>query len=201
MEKRMATRRVVGCMTGTSIDGLDAALVEIEGTGLAMRAKVVRCVSRELGEVGKTLRMIAEQRPMIASEIATAMFTFSLLHAAAIQELLNGERCDLVCVHGQTVFHKPPHSWQLMQPAPIAAAIGCPVVFDLRQADLVRGGQGAPITPIADWLMFRRAGDPMSVVNLGGFCNYTEWYTDLSAEEELPQPWNKGLDIRGGDVC
>src|SRR5262245_39250630 len=126
-------RRVVGCMTGTSIDGLDAALVEIEGVGLAMKAKVVRCVSRPLDDVGTTLRMIAEQRPMIASEIAAAMHTFAMLHAAAIQELLGREKCDLVCVHGQTVFHKPPHSWQLMQPAPIARSIGVPVVYDLRQ--------------------------------------------------------------------
>src|SRR5437588_8579988 len=127
----MSTRRVVGCMTGTSIDGLDAALVEIEGAGLEMKAKVLRCVSRPLDEVGTTLRMMAEQRPMIASEIAAAMHTFAMLHAAAIQELLGRETCDLVCVHGQTVFHRPPHSWQLMQPAPIVRAIGCPVVYDL----------------------------------------------------------------------
>jgi 1,6-anhydro-N-acetylmuramate kinase len=160
-------------MTGTSIDGLDAALVEIEGSGLAMRAKVVRCVSRPLGEVGTTLRMMAEQRPMIASEIAAAMHTFAMLHAAAIQEVLGLDRCDLVCVHGQTVFHKPPHSWQLMQPAPIVAAVGCPVVYDLRQADLALGGQGAPITPIADWVFFGDLLGATAVVNLGGFCNVT----------------------------
>jgi 1,6-anhydro-N-acetylmuramate kinase len=178
-------------MTGTSIDGLDAALVEIEGSGLAMRAKVVRCVSRPLGEVGTTLRMIAEQRPMIASEIAAAMHTFALLHAAAIQELLAGQTCDLACVHGQTVFHKPPHSWQLMQPAPIAAAIGCPVVYDLRQADLAAGGQGAPITPIADWVLFRDAGEGLAVVNLGGFCNLTL----------LPREGGDISGISAMDVC
>ena len=197
----MTTRRVVGCMTGTSIDGLDAALVEIEGSGLAMKAKVIRCVSRPLGAAATTLRMLAEQRPMIASEVTAAMHTFSMLHAAAIQEVLGRDRADLVCVHGQTVFHKPPFSWQLMQPAPIVAAIRCPVVYDLRQADLAVGGQGAPITPLADWILFRRGGDPMSVVNLGGFCNFTEWLTDLSPNEDFPQPWNKTLDIRGGDVC
>ncbi len=185
----MATRRVVGCMTGTSIDGLDVALVEIEGTGLAMRAKVIRCVSRSLGEVGTTLRMIAEQRPMIASEIATAMHTFSMLHAAAIQEVLGRDRCDLICVHGQTVFHKPPFSWQLMQPAPIVAIIRCPVVYDLRQADLVWGGQGAPITPIADWIFFRDV-EGLAVVNLGGFCNITV----LSGA-------NEPSEIRAMDVC
>jgi 1,6-anhydro-N-acetylmuramate kinase len=167
-------RRVVGCMTGTSIDGLDAALVEIEGQGLQMRAKVVRCVSRDLGEAGTSLRRLAEQQPVTAGDIAAATHAFAMVHAAAIQELLGSEPCDLVCVHGQTVYHKPPHSWQLMQPAPIVAAVGCPVVYDLRQADLAAGGQGAPITPIADWVLFRGESDILSaIVNLGGFCNVT----------------------------
>lgn len=188
-------------MTGTSLDGLDAALVEVEGVGLSMRAKFVRGVSLGLGEVGMRLRHLAEQHPMRAHEIAALMHDFAELHSASILDLLAGERCDLVCVHGQTVFHKPPLSWQLMQPATIARAVGAPVVYDLRQADLAAGGQGAPITPLADWILFRRLEDPCTVVNLGGFSNYTAWFTDLSPEEEFPGPYGSVLDIRGGDIC
>ncbi len=195
-------RNVVGCMTGTSIDGLDVSLVEIEGHGLSMRARVVRSLSRGLGELGPRLRAIAKQKPVTAGEIASVSREFALLHAGAIMELLGTDRADLVCVHGQTVFHAPPLSWQLMQPAPIAAAVGCPVVYDLRQADLAAGGQGAPITPLADWVLFRRYHDPMAIVNLGGFSNYTLWQTSLGSEEEFPQPWNDdSVDIRGGDIC
>src|SRR5690349_11659226 len=138
-------RRVVGCMTGTSIDALDASLVEIDGHGLAMRAKPVRNLTRDLGDLAPRLRALAEQQPMTAGQIAAIARDFALLHASAILELLAGEKADLICVHGQTVFHQPPLSWQLMQPAPIAQAVGCPVVYDLRQADLAAGGQGAPI--------------------------------------------------------
>ena len=60
-----------------------------------------------------------------------------------------------------------------MNPAPIAARFDCPVVSDLRQADLAAGGQGAPITPIADWILFRDRRKSRAIVNLGGFCNVT----------------------------
>jgi 1,6-anhydro-N-acetylmuramate kinase len=76
-------------------------------------------------------------------------------------------------VHGQTVFHKPPVSWQMLTPSVIAHALGAPVVCDLRAADLAAGGQGAPMTPIADWVFFRGDGSRTAIVNLGGFCNIT----------------------------
>ncbi|CAG1008174.1 Anhydro-N-acetylmuramic acid kinase [Phycisphaerales bacterium] len=170
---RMPTRRAIGCMTGTSIDGLDAALVEIDGSGLGMRVRFIRGHSLELGEVSIRLRHLADQHPMRAHEITGLMHDFADLHTRAVRELLAGERCDLVSIHGQTVFHKPPLSWQLVQPATIARATGVPVVYDLRQADLAAGGQGAPVTPIADAVFFREMRDVWAVANLGGFCNVT----------------------------
>lgn len=203
-------RRVIGCMTGTSLDGLDAALVEIEGVGLAgMRAKFVRGVSVELGAVVAPLRKLAEQSPMTAGEIAGVMRDFSTRHVDAIRALIGGERVDLICVHGQTVFHKPPVSWQLLQPAPIVAELGVPVVFDLRAMDLAMGGQGAPITPIADAVFFAEMQRPFAVVNLGGFSNYTLCREGEAASDPREAGgggrghgggggWGGG---RGGDVC
>jgi len=183
------TRRVVGCMTGTSIDGIDAALVDIEGSGLAMKPTFIRGVSHDLGPVRDPLRRLADQQPMTAADIAAAMHEFALVHVKTIRDLLNGDKCDLICIHGQTVFHKPPLSWQLMQPAPIAREFGVPVVFDLRAMDLAAGGQGAPITPIADWILFRSPTNT-AVVNLGGFCNIT--YLEATSSPEA---------VRGRDIC
>jgi anhydro-N-acetylmuramic acid kinase len=194
-------RRVVGCMTGTSIDALDASLVEIEGHGLAMQARPVRNITRELGELAPRLRALAEQTPMTAGQIAALARDFALLHAEAILEVLAGEKADLVCVHGQTVFHQPPLSWQLMQPSPIAAAVGCPVVYDLRQADLAAGGQGAPITPLADWVLFRSVSETLTIVNLGGFANFTYWNTDTYMEHPVPGHYGPWFEVKGGDVC
>lgn len=186
----MRTRLAVGVMTGTSIDALDAALVRVEGSGLACKAAVESCLSRPLGDLAPRLRALAEQQPTTAGEIAALARDFALLHADAGKELLAGRTPDLVCVHGQTVFHQPPVSLQLFQPAPLAHALRCPVVCDLRQADLAAGGQGAPITPIADWILFR-GEEPTAVVNLGGFCNVTL----------LPPAAGSPEHIHARDVC
>jgi len=96
-----------------------------------------------------------------------------VFHVEHLERLLGGVQVDLVCAHGQTVYHKPPVSWQLLNAAPIAEFVRAPVVFDLRAADLAAGGQGAPITPIADLAMFGDREESRVIVNLGGFCNIT----------------------------
>jgi anhydro-N-acetylmuramic acid kinase len=172
MSEREDTRLIVGCMTGTSIDALDAAMVRVRGHGLGISCGFVRGVTRELGTLAAGLRAMADQEPLTAGAMARLSREFALLHGAAIRGLVGDERPALVCVHGQTVFHEPPVSWQMFNGPVLAREIGAPVVFDLRGADLAAGGQGAPITPLADWVMFR-SPQPVAVVNLGGFCNAT----------------------------
>jgi 1,6-anhydro-N-acetylmuramate kinase len=191
----MAHRLVVGCMTGTSLDGLDASLVEIEGTGLAMRATPKAHATVPLGPVGNRLRALASQTPMTAGEIAGIMLDFAEIHVAAIRGLLAGRTPDLIGVHGQTVYHRPPRSWQVFLPAPLARTFACPVVTDFRAADLAAGGQGAPITPLADWILYRGLPRPddvgrVDLVNLGGFCNVSALTPTLGPEA-----------IRAMDVC
>jgi 1,6-anhydro-N-acetylmuramate kinase len=185
-------RLVAGCMTGTSIDSLDAALLEISGRGLDMRVEWRGAVTRELGDLKPRLRALADQQPMTAAEIAALAHDFALLHGESLKGLCNGRTPDLVCIHGQTVYHKPPLSWQLFQPAPVAHALRCPVVYDLRAADLAAGGQGAPITPIADLILYGSPTGARAVVNLGGFCNITH----LPARADASPG-----DIGGGDLC
>lgn len=187
------TRLAAGCMTGTSIDSIDAAVVRISGGGLEMRAELVRGASRSLGDLAPRLRSLAEQHPMTAGEIAALTREFSLAHVPVLREAMGGDRVDLVCVHGQTVFHQPPVSWQMLTPACIAREIGAPVVFDVRAADLAAGGQGAPVTPIADWVLFRDAERARTIVNLGGFCNLTLLPAGRGEER-------RG-HVRGFDLC
>ena len=192
----MATKRLIaGCMTGTSIDGIDAALVEVTGRGLAMEASIVRTVSRPLGGSAEGLRRFATGEPASARQIATLAREFALLHLDALRELIGDAKVDLVAIHEQSVFHDPPISWQLIQPAPIASGLGVPVVFDLRAADLAAGGQGAPITPLADYVLFRHPCESRAIVNLGGFCNDT-----ILPAATGPIESQIG-SIRGGDVC
>ena len=190
------TRLVVGTMTGTSIDAIDVALVRITGRGLRVHAELVRYSSYELGELRQILRATANQAPMSARRFAKTALKFGHLHGNVIESLLYDADAgppDFVCVHGQTVFHRPPYSLQLVNPAVIASRLNCPVVTDLRQADLAAGGQGAPITPLADWILFRSPDVPRAVINLGGFCNIT--LLPASDDESSIQK------IRGFDVC
>jgi 1,6-anhydro-N-acetylmuramate kinase len=178
------TRLAVGCMTGTSIDSIDAALVEISGRGLEMTARFIRGASAPLGDLAPRLRHLADQHPMTAGDIAALSRDFSLAHIPVIREAAADATPDLISIHGQTVFHQPPNSWQMLTPAVIAREIGVPIVFDLRAGDLAAGGQGAPITPIADWIWFRHlqasGGACIAVVNLGGFCNVTRLFAEPS---------------------
>lgn len=191
----MTSRIVIGCMTGTSIDGIDAATVRIDGRGLGLRVAFLRGASRPLGPVAESLRQLAHGAARTAGAIAAAAREFALEHVAAIRDLAIDATPDFVAIHGQTLFHAPPLSWQLLNPAPIAAAFGVPVVHDFRAADLAAGGQGAPITPLADYICLAAPGERRVVINLGGFANYTALprRTDKAAEDVAA--------IAGGDIC
>jgi 1,6-anhydro-N-acetylmuramate kinase len=188
-------RLIAGCMTGTSLDSLDVALVEISGLGLSMKPRLVRAVSHPLGKMARGLRAMATQRRVTAGQIARHSLLFSRAHLAALEEIAGDDRLDLIVVHGQTIYHEERVTWQLFNPWPVVAAMRVPVVFDLRWADMAGGGQGAPITPLADHIVFRDSARMQVVVNLGGFANYT-W---------LPATQNHGeaalASIRGGDIC
>ena len=174
-------RLVVGTMSGTSLDGLDACMVEIKGEGMAMSPIISKGVSRAFPtDMAQRLRRLAEREAFTAEEIVLLTNEFSTFHVDVVRELLEGLTTspDLIAVHGQTVYHAPPfNTWQLINPTIIAHALQTRVVFDMRAADLAAGGQGAPITPIADYLLFRGAelqtSEARVVVNLGGFCNFT----------------------------
>ena len=184
-------RLVAGCMTGTSLDAIDAAVVRIRGAGLAMLAELTAFATRDLGAIGERLRALASGEAMNADAIAGLSRAFSLQVAEVIAEAAGENKLDLVCVHGQTVFHEPPVSWQLLTPAVIAERLGSDVVSDLRAADLAAGGQGAPITPIADWVLYA-GSKARAIVNLGGFVNITL----------LPANGTGSVDdVHGFDVC
>lgn len=175
-------------MSGTSLDGIDAAVVEIDGHGLTMQARLRAHASIELGAAQTTLRTLARGGQATAHEVATARQALSTQTASIMQIAMDNGRPDLAGVHGQTVVHTPPISWQLIDAAVIAATLDCPVASDMRAGDLASGGHGAPITPLADWVLFRSSAS-RAVVNLGGFCNIT---------------WLSGDTIKGvtgRDVC
>jgi anhydro-N-acetylmuramic acid kinase len=193
----MKKRLVIGCMSGTSLDAVDVALVEIEGRGLEMRASLLRGHSFPFRTLSKILRPVTQRRPKPVGDIARYAVMIGMSYSVAIQKLLEAgeEKPDLIGLHGQTVYHEPPNSMQLINPHHVALEYKVPVAFDFRGADIAAGGGGAPITPLADHVLFRDAKQTRAVLNLGGFANYT-W---------LPATRKKGeaaaASIRGADIC
>lgn len=193
------SRIVVGTMTGTSLDGdIDVAAVRIDGHGHELSACFIEGISHPLGALIQDLRRAAQQEPMTAMEFAQLAHAFGQAHAHAIHALCTG--CgitpDLVVLHGQTVFHAPPLSWQLLNPWPVATAMQCRVRFDLRAANLASGGEGAPITPLADLFLFGSSEAPIGVLNLGGFANAT-----LLPRIDPGRAMESSQHVRGFDVC
>lgn len=177
MASPTSARMVVGCMSGTSADGIDAAAVRIAGHGLDARHETVAFASVPYGSHAEPVRALQRGAAMTAGEIASLSRDLGLLHAELVRGMVpQAGQPDLVVMHGQTIHHAPPVSWQLASPAVVAAALDCDVISDLRAADLAECGQGAPITPLADWLLMRdRSASPRTraIINLGGFCNAT----------------------------
>lgn len=185
-------------MTGTSIDALDVALLKIDGRGLSLRARVLHCTTSPLGELGEQLRRLARQEPVPVGHIAELSAALSRAHVSVLRGLPSDGRLDLIAVHGQTIYHRPPVSWQLLTPALIASALRATVVCDLRAADLAAGGQGAPITPLADYVLFGRSEHHTAVINLGGYCNFTLLPAATPATAAHTQ---RVSAIRAGDIC
>ena len=131
-------------------------------------------LSADLGRERETLVELSRGRPLPAGSITEASNLLAQTHLSSFRQL--AEECgspDLIAVHGQTVFHAPPHSWQLINPWLIATVFDVPVVSDLRGRDLAGNGEGAPITPLSDHIWFGQAGLRQVVLNLGGFANAT----------------------------
>jgi len=186
-------RWIVGCMTGTSLDGLDAALVHVAGQGEACRASFHGHVHHALPEtLQQTLLALASDEPARPATFAAAARALGEAHLPAAAALLERHlpsraRLHAVAAHGQTIHHAPAEglSWQLLDPWPIVHAWRKPVVYDFRQADLLAGGAGAPITPAADRVLFGETTE--LVCNLGGVCNVTDLSsTPVAGWDQMP---------------
>ncbi len=183
-------RRVIGLLSGTSADGTDAALVEIEGAGLATRARLVAFESRPFEPALRArlhdARRASAERLCELNVIMGEVFAAAALGVAAKAGLAR-EDIDLVGSHGQTISHMPGSAFpvgatlQIGEAAVIAELVGAPVVCDFRVRDVAAGGEGAPLVPLADFYLFRQPGRVRALQNLGGIANVTIVPDDLAA--------------------
>jgi anhydro-N-acetylmuramic acid kinase len=187
----MATKPmlVLGLMSGTSADGIDVALARISGAPPHLDARLLGHTSSEFpAALRKEILRVAEQHPITAGELSQLIFRLGEVFAAAAVAAcrrfrVSTKRIALIGSHGQTIFHqgtpapylgRPTASTlQIGEPSVIAARTGITTVGDFRPADIALGGQGAPLVPYADYLLYRDEKLGRVSLNLGGIANIT----------------------------
>jgi anhydro-N-acetylmuramic acid kinase len=170
----------IGLISGTSMDGIDAALLDINGSGMQLRAAGHHDWPAPLQQ--RLRRLASEPQHIGLIELGQLDTIAAAEFATAAERLLQANKLPPSAVralgsHGQTVWHHPqgdaPFTLQIGDPNIIAERLGIDVVADFRRRDLAAGGEGAPLMPAFHAAAFARAGDRTAVVNIGGIANVT----------------------------
>lgn len=177
-EKR--ERLVAGLMSGTSLDGIDVALVKITGSGVHSQIKQIafKTVGYEPA-VRRSIREACQPAASNAAMICSLNFVLGELFAQAVADICRDAgitlaELDLIGSHGQTIWHQPGKSTlQIGEAAVIAERTGVVTVADFRVRDVAAGGQGAPLVPYTEYLLYRHPRRTRLLQNIGGIANVT----------------------------
>lgn len=176
---------LIGLMSGTSADGVDAAVVDIDGRGVRLVAFETLGYSRELR--AKVLELCRPESARL-EEICHYNFVLGEVFAEALIRLCRRSgvglsTIDLIGSHGQTIYHSPAarrhgrrairSTLQIGEPSVIAQRTGVTTVADFRPRDMAAGGQGAPLSAYADYVLFRHGRVSRAIQNIGGIANVT----------------------------
>ena len=197
--------RVLGLMSGTSADGVDAVLVELSGSVEHPHWTLLRSASLDYPASTRQLILaVGQGEAKTASTLLNLSETITKIQAAAALQCDPEGQAQLVGCHGQTLWHRPPEnaetgalqpgaSWQMLQAPLLAQLLKRPVIFDFRAADLALGGQGAPLVPKADAALLGRTKGWRALLNLGGIANLTLIPPDAGPDRLQPvRGWDCG---------
>jgi anhydro-N-acetylmuramic acid kinase len=201
-------RLAVGLMSGTSMDGIDAALVRLTGPAEQPQVRLLAFVTLPYPpEVRQWIMRVAAGELTAAEGVSQLNFLLGELFAKAALQVcraahVSPQRVSVIGSHGQTIYHQGraelilrlgeavgPNTLQIAEPAVIAERTGAPLVADFRTADVAAGGQGAPLVPMVDYLLLWDGQKGTVALNIGGIANVTV----IPAKA-------KPLDVRGFDT-
>jgi len=168
--KHPSTYRAIGLMSGTSLDGLDIAACEFNKTGSRWDFRILKAETVSYPASWKTTLSGLETSTAIEFVTADVELGHYFGKLACLFMEKHDFRPDFIASHGHTIFHQPAKmiTSQIGRGSAIAAETGCPVICDFRSPDVALGGQGAPLVPIGDALLFSTFD---YCLNLGGFAN------------------------------
>jgi anhydro-N-acetylmuramic acid kinase len=189
---------VAGVMSGTSADGIDVALVRIQGRGFRSRLELLAHYHFPYpGDVRLAVLHAMNAQAAKVADLARLNVTLGELYAKAVKTAQRRAKleCGLVGCHGQTLYHQSTTSihlrhqiactWQTGEGSVIARRLGVPVVSDFRPADMAAGGTGAPLVPFLDYVLFRHRRFGRIVQNIGGIGNLTAIPPRAGADEVM----------------
>lgn len=192
---------VVGLISGTSVDGVDAALVQITGSGLSTHFRQIAFRTYKYPEAFREL-LLSNSLPgtgtvdlLCELNVLVAHFFADAVKKIARQAGVGLSTIDLIGSHGQTIHHLPVpkkifgkvvrSTLQIGDPSTIAQLTGIPTVGDFRMADMAVGGEGAPLVPYFDFLLFRSTTKNRLFLNIGGIANVTALPKNCSVNNVL----------------
>ncbi|MBT9167291.1 MAG: Anhydro-N-acetylmuramic acid kinase [Syntrophomonadaceae bacterium] len=220
---KLKLKRVIGLMSGTSVNGIDAVLTEIEGSGPGTRVRIIAFrILPYPEELRERLFRIIDRGETSLAQICSLNFEIGEAFARAAIEISREGRIplrgiQLIGSHGQTLFHMPPReagdryassTLQLGEPSVIAERTGVTTVADFRPRDIAAGGEGAPLVSYVDFILFGGKGRNLALQNIGGIANVT-WVPGEGGLDEVVAfdtgPGNMVLDeaakrLSGGKV-
>ena len=166
--------RTIGLMSGTSLDGVDAAWLDTDGEsvtafGPALTIPYDDALRRDLRTILDRASALSPADPLLVSAVAR----LTECHIRAVKAL--DRSAGLIGFHGQTILHQPDkgRTWQVGDAARLARETGIPVAYDFRSADVAAGGEGAPLVPVYHAALARDLARPLAVLNIGGVANVT----------------------------
>jgi anhydro-N-acetylmuramic acid kinase len=166
--------RAIGLMSGTSLDGVDAAWLETDGERIGRFGPAVTLPYSQ--RLRADLRRVLDLAPHLAPDdpfLLDVTTRLTLRHAEAVAAV--GQPADIVGFPGQTILHRPVdrRTWQIGDAAALAGAVRVQVAFDFRSADVAAGGEGAPLAPVFHSALAEGLEKPLAVLNIGGVANIT----------------------------
>lgn len=178
-------KRVIGLMSGTSLDGIDIALTEIESEDQIQSVTCIQGATYPLPQqLVEKIHMILDETMCTARVISSVHFELAVAYSDAVKRFCEEYKIDsstisLIASHGQTVYHindeegYHPSSLQLGDGSVLSTLTGIPVVSNFRNADIAVGGTGAPLVPFADYVLFQGVKTGLVLHNIGGISNLT----------------------------
>lgn len=194
-------KNIIGLMSGTSLDGVDVVLIEVEGSGTFTKLNMIGFMEYPFppGMKERLLKNSVKETSNV-EDISQLNFLLSKIYANAVDELcleleFDIQNIDLIGSHGQTIQHLPnkveylgyniASSLQIGDPSVLAKLTGIVTVGDFRTGDIALGGEGAPLIPYFDYIMFHSHSVNRALLNIGGISNFTILNKDKGMKDVL----------------